>query len=340
MPVLRSGGFVLESGSELTELDIAYETYGTLSPAADNAILVFHGLTSSHIAAGDVTPDKRRGWWDSVIGPGKVFDTDRYFIVSSNMLGSCYGTTGPASRDPATGFPYGPDFPAISFRDIVKAQKRLVDSLGIGTLLAVAGSSFGGYLAFQWAVTCPEAMRAVIALDTAARDIFDSAAVAHDLRVEFEAQPGWHGGRYQGSAGLAAHLTELRVRTLKSYGFEEQLDPALSAEARAATIESLARDWAREFDPMSLVRLWEATAGFDAEAEFAAIQAPVLYILCDNDSWFPASLGRDVTAKLAAAGVDAQFLEIASRHGHYASTEEPHLWSATARAFLDAAASR
>src|SRR5437588_1784743 len=162
--------FKLESGQVLPELTLAYETYGRLAPDGRNAILVTHGFTSSHHAAGKYTvTDPTAGWWDGLIGPGKAIDTDRYFVVSSNMLGSSYGTTAPRSADPATGKPYGPDFPVVTLRDIVTAQKALLDSLGVRHLVAVAGPSFGGYQTFQWAVTFPEHMSGIVPVVTAPR---------------------------------------------------------------------------------------------------------------------------------------------------------------------------
>src|SRR5207244_3854985 len=163
-------GFKLDSGRGLPEMSLAYETYGRLAPDGRNAILVTHGFTSSQHAAGKYSPsDPTAGSWNGLIGPGKAIDTDRYFVVSSNMLGSSYGSTAPRSADPATGKPYGPDFPIITLRDIVTAQKAMLDSLGVRHLVAVAGPSFGGYQAFQWAVTFPDHMSGIVPVVTAPR---------------------------------------------------------------------------------------------------------------------------------------------------------------------------
>src|SRR5262245_61448112 len=148
--------FTLESGATLPELTLAYDTYGTLARDGRNANLITHGFTSHHHAAGGHAGQP--GFWSGLIGPGKTVDTDRYFVVSSNMIGSSYGSTAPRTIDPATGRPYGPGFPAITLRDIVTAQKALLDSLDVRHLVAVAGPSFGGYQAFQWAVTFPDFM--------------------------------------------------------------------------------------------------------------------------------------------------------------------------------------
>ncbi len=148
--------FRLQSGRVLPELTLAFETYGRLAPDGRNAILVTHGFSSSHHAAGRGRDDASPGWWNTLIGPGKPIDTDRHLVVSSNMLGSSYGSTGPRSLDPATGRPYGPAFPDLTLHDIVAAQKALLDALGVRRLVAVAGPSFGGYQAFQWAVSYPD----------------------------------------------------------------------------------------------------------------------------------------------------------------------------------------
>src|SRR5580765_3239338 len=160
--------FKLESGQVLPEMTLAYETYGRLAPDGRNAILVTHGFTSSHHAAGKYSPaDAAAGSWDGLIGPGKTIDTTRYFVVSSNMLGSSYGSTAPRSTNPATGKPYGPDFPDITVRDIVRAQKTLLEGLGVQHLVAVAGPSFGGYQTFQWTVTYPTFMNGAVVVVSA-----------------------------------------------------------------------------------------------------------------------------------------------------------------------------
>lgn len=334
MPVFHARDFALASGETLPELEVAYECYGRLSPAADNAILVTHGLTTSHHAAGAITADRRRGWWSEVIGPGKVFDTDRYCIVSPNMLGSCYGSTGPASVDPRSGRRYGPRFPDIGFEDIVRSQQLLLRSLGVRRLLAVAGSSLGGFQVFQWAVTFPDFMAGVVAMDTGPKDIFDSASAAARLVAEFSREPAWNGGDYYATGGMTEALTALRVGILRSYGFEEQLKTIADAESRERALLETARDWAREFDANSLIVLRRATARYDVEPDLHKIRARLLYVLADSDEIFPAAIGAGVMARLRGAGVDATYLEINSPHGHYATTEEPEKWTPQVRRFL------
>src|SRR5579863_915344 len=231
--------FRLESGEVLPELQLTYETYGKLAPDARNVILVTHGYTSSQHAAG-LDANGEPGWWDGLIGPRKAIDTGKYFVVSSNMLGSSYGSTAPASINPETGKPYGPDFPDYSLVDIVTAQRVLLDALGVKHLVAVAGLSFGGYQAFQWGVTFPDAMRGIVPVVTAP-NAPDSTRMVNDLRARFAEAPGWNGGHHYGNPTMLAFMTELRVATLKRYGIEAELTPRFPDPAkREAAINRLA----------------------------------------------------------------------------------------------------
>jgi homoserine O-acetyltransferase len=329
--------FRLESGDVLAELTLAYERYGRLAADGRNAILVTHGFTSSQHAAGKYSPaDEAAGWWDGLIGPGKVIDTNRYFVVSSNMLGSSYGSTAPASLNPKTGRRYGPDFPDITLRDIVTAQREMLDALGVRHLVAVAGPSFGGYQAFQWAVTYPDAMRGVVAVVTAPRGSGGAEAV-QTLRARLATDPSWNGGWHYDRGGIVETMTTLRVETLQRYGTAEVLartiaDPA----ARDAELRRQAAAWATVFDPNSLVTLRKAAVGFDAERDFARIKAKVLYVISRTDKLFPPSIAPGVMDKLARAGVQASYLEIDSELGHVASGPEWAKWGPAFRDFLEA----
>src|SRR3989454_2668504 len=218
-----ASSFKLESGRVLPELTLAYESYGRLAADGRNAILVTHGFTSNHHAAGKyAATDPTPGWWDGLIGAGKTIDTDRYFVVSSNMLGSSYGSTAPRSVDPATGKPYGPEFPVITLRDIVTAQKAMLDSLGVRHLVAVAGPSFGGYQAFQWAVTFPDHMSGIVPVVTAPKGSGGEQAV-RNLIDQLEKDPNWNGGWYYDRGGGQATLADMRFDTLSRHGFNEAL---------------------------------------------------------------------------------------------------------------------
>ena len=330
-----TGGFTLESGRILPELTLAFETYGRRAPDGRNAILVTHGFTSSHHAAGTYLPtDPVAGWWNGLIGPGKAIDTDRFFVVSSNMLGSSYGSTAPASINPATGKRWGPDFPDITLGDIVGAQKLLLDALGVRRLVLVAGPSFGGYQAFQWAVTYPDFVSGIVPVVTAPKGSGGEAAV-QALLSRFAADPGWNGGWHYDRGGIGATMLALRVETLRRYGVNELLARTYPRqEDRDARLRVLARAWARQFDPNSMLVLRRASVRFDAERDFGKIRAKVLYVLSRTDRLFRPARAPGVMDKLAKAGVEARYVEIDSEFGHTASGPEWAKWAPALREFL------
>lgn len=333
--------FRLANGAAMPEATLAYETYGRLAPpngpnGGGNAVLITHGYTGSHRAAGrNPRNNHQPGTWDGLIGPGKAIDTDRLFVVASNMLGSSYGSTNAASINPATGEPYGPDFPAISIRDIVAAQKLLLDSLGVRHLVAVAGPSYGGYQAFQWAVAHPDFMDAIVPVNTAPWASVNTDKQLAEVTARLAADPEWHGGRYHGKGGAKTALTEIRVETLKRYGIEANLTPRYPDPAeREAAIREVAANWARNWDAHSLIILRRALLGFDTRPDFAKIQAKVLYMLCRTDALFPPKIAPGVMQALADAGVEARFFELDSELGHSSSGPEHAKWSPVLREFL------
>jgi len=280
--------FALADGTVMPEATIAYETYGRLAPDGRNAVLITHGYTGSHHAAGrNPTNGNQPGAWDGLIGPGKAIDTERLYVVASNMLGSSFGSTNAASPNPKTGEPYGPDFPKITVRDIVAAQKALVDSLGIGHLVAVAGPSYGGYQAFQWAVAYPDFIDAIVPVNTAPRATNVERTLA-ELEARLATDPEWQGGRYYGAGGAKTVLTAIRVETLKRYGIEAALAERFpDRPAREAAIRHTAAQWATNWDANSLIILRRALLGFDTMPQFGRIKAKVLYVLCRTDALFP-----------------------------------------------------
>jgi homoserine O-acetyltransferase/O-succinyltransferase len=334
--------FRLQSGVVLKDLAIAYETYGTLDPSGRNAILITHGNTSSFHAAGRYAQghaalgvsEKQIGWWDAIIGPGRAFDTERYFVVSSNMLGGSFGSTGPRTINPATGKPWGPDFPDITLVDMVAAQKALLDSLGVRHLVAVAGPSYGGFLAFDWATHYPDAMDGVVVVvssPTGGKNPKAIQAIVDRLAKD----PHWNGGWYYDQGGIKTTMTDLRVDTLKSYGAEATLageypDPA----ARAAAIRRMAEPWAEHFDGNSLVVQRKAMEFRDDARDFGRIKAKVLYILSSTDKLFPPSIAPGVMGQLHAAGVDATYYELASAKGHSGGTQDAIKFEPALREFL------
>jgi homoserine O-acetyltransferase len=331
------GDFALANGTVMPEATIAYETYGRLAPHGRNAVLITHGYTSGHHAAGRNPANANQpGSWDGLIGPGKAIDTDRLYVVASNMLGSSYGSTNAASINPTTGAPYGPDFPAIALKDIVAAQKALLDWLGVRHLVAVAGPSYGGYQAFQWAVAYPDFIDAIVPVNTAPWASANTDKQLSEMAARLATDPEWHGGRYHGkSGGAKTVLTEIRVDTLKRYGTEANLaarypDPA----ERDRALRLLAANWARNWDANSLLILRRALLGFDTRPDFAKIKAEVLYVLCRTDALFPPKIAPAVMEALGDAGVSARYFELDSELGHSSSGPEHAKWSPVLRAFL------
>jgi homoserine O-acetyltransferase/O-succinyltransferase len=325
------GDLELRLGGRLRGVELAYVTYGRLAPDGRNAILLTHGYTSSHLFADpDVVAE---GSWAGLVGPGRAVDTGRYFVVSSNMLGSSYGSTGPGSLDPATGRPYGPDFPPITLADIVAAQRRLLDRLGVHELVAVIGPSYGGFQAFTWGVEFPDLARALVPVTTSPRT---AGAIDVDaLRRRLAADPGWNGGRYHDTGGIVATMTALRGDTLRRYGVEAALserfpDPA----ARAAALRAMAETWARAFDPHSLMVLGAAANQFDVTPSLSRLRARVLFVLATSDTLFPPSLAPGVMSALAAANVSARYHEIETPYGHLAPGLDAAKWSPALATFL------
>jgi homoserine O-acetyltransferase/O-succinyltransferase len=333
---MNLGSLTLENGQVLSDVTIAYDTYGRLAPDGRNAILITHGYTSNHHAAGRYGPaDSKVGWWDRLIGPGKAIDTARFFVVSSNVLGSCYGTTGPGSLNPATGKPYGPEFPDLTMRDIVVAQREFLIRLGVTHLVAVAGPSLGGRQAFQWAVTYPDFMDGIVAVASSPKGLGKDDAV-HHLMQRLSTDPNWNDGWYYERGGIAPTLTAIRMETLKRYGIEAVIGTDhLSPGQREARIRRQAEAWAREFDAHSLVVLRKASVRFDAQRDFNVIRAKVLYVISRTDQLFPPSMGARVMGRLQAAGVEATYVELDSNFGHLASGREADQWAPALQAFLE-----
>jgi homoserine O-acetyltransferase len=330
------GDLKLRSGEVLPDAKLAYCTYGTLAPDGRNAILLTHGYTSSHLFA-DAGPGSSEGSWGDFVGPGLPFDPQQHFIVSTNMIGSSFGSTAPRSVNPATGKPYGPDFPAYTLADIVTAQRHLLDRLGVKGLIAVAGPSYGGFQAFAWAIEFPDFMRGIVAAVTGLRSPRnDIDATTRRLATD----PHWNGGHYyETPGGIDATMTALRADTLRTYGIEEALaarfpDPA----AREAEIQRQARAWMETFDGHSLIVLGRAANAYDAEPHLSRIKARVLFVLSRTDVLFPPSSAPSTMAALQAAGVDARYAEIDSDQGHLASGLDAKKWLPELRAFMESLA--
>lgn len=349
----------LESGRTLFPVRIAYETYGTLSPAKDNVILVCHALSGdAHVAGwsaesspsaldGFGAEDRRSakaglGWWDTLIGPGKALDTDHYFVVCTNLLGSCRGSTGPASINPTTGEPYGPDFPVITVGDMVRAQRRLMDLLGIEQLLAVIGGSLGGMQALEWAVSYPESVRGCIT--TAATSHLGAQGVAWNAiaRNAIMADPNWQGGRYYGTgrkpdagigvARMVGHITYLSARGVSekfgralqdrdSYSFT-LTEPDFAIESY---LRHQAESFARRFDANSYLHISRALTYFDLarthgggslERALSKAKARFLLISFTSDWLYPSADSQEIEAALCALGKPVEYHNIDVPYGH------------------------
>ncbi|HWD57932.1 MAG TPA: alpha/beta fold hydrolase, partial [Stellaceae bacterium] len=295
--------FRLTNGETMPEAIIAYETYGRLAKDGRNAVLLTHGFTGSHHFAGrNRANGGQPGSWDALVGPAKPIDTDKLFVVASNMLGSSFGSSNAASPNPKTGRPYGPDFPAITIRDIVAAQKALLDSLGVTHLVAVAGPSYGGYQGFQWAVAYPDFMDRIVAVNTAPWASVNTDKQLAEVTAKLASDPNWQGGRYHGHGAPLDALTDIRVETLKRYGADDNLKPRFPDPVeREAAIRRNAAEWAAKWEAQSLIVLRRALLGFDTRPDFARIKARVFYMLCRSDNLFPPKIAPGVMDALAAA---------------------------------------
>lgn len=331
-----TAGFRLQSGTVMPEVTIAYATLGTLAPDRGNAVLITHGNTSGPQII-DPGGSAGEGSWSELVGPGKAVDTNRYFAICPNMLGSSYGSTNAASIDPATGKPYGPRFPDINVSDIVGTQRLLLDHLGIERLVAIVGPSYGGFQALQWAVNYPDAMKGIAAVVTSPLVPRErSEGNVARLLGTLSKDPNWNGGDYYDRGGVRETMTQIRMATLKTYGIETRLKLTMSdpIEIEAAVRDEAAR-WAEGFDANSLIILAKALRGFDVTGQFGRIKSKVLFVLSRTDRLFPPDIAPGVMQGLHAAGVDAHYFLLDSELGHSASGLDAHKWAPRLRQFLD-----
>lgn len=335
---------VLESGERLGPVTLAYETYGTLDAAASNAILILHALSGDAHAAGYHPDQAQPGWWDDCIGPGKAFDTDRFFVICSNVIGGCRGSTGPSSINPARGRPYGLEFPVITIRDMVEAQRHLLDHLGIERLLAVAGGSMGGMQALQWAVSYPERIRACIPLATTARLSPQTIALSEVGRQAIYRDPNWrHGNYYDGPpphAGLAlarmiGHITYLsdqsmhhkfgrRLQQRDRYGYDFATEFAVESylvhKGDAFTQRFDANSYLYVTKAMDYFDLTQGAAGHAlgglAPALAGAREVIFLVVSFTSDWLYPSYQSQEIVRALTQLGADVTYCDIESTWGH------------------------
>jgi homoserine O-acetyltransferase len=351
----------LDCGRELRGVRIAYETYGTLSPARDNVILVCHALSGDAHAAGysrtstgvstrdgfgaddrDGSAGKALGWWDGMIGPGKAFDTDRYYVVSTNLLGGCRGSTGPSSIDPETGRPYGASFPVVTVADMVRAERAFLDELGLPRLAAVAGGSLGGMQAFEWAVLYPDQVDAIVAI--ASTHAIQPQGVAWNAiaRNAIMADPAWQGGNYYGTgrkpdagmgvARMVGHITYLSAASLgtkfaRRLQFADDIrytlrDPEFEVESY---LRYQADAFVKRFDANTYLYTSRALTYFDLARQYGKgsladalrdVRARTLLIAFSSDWLYPPAGSEEIAAALRALGKPVELHVIEAPYGH------------------------
>lgn len=338
--------FAFELGGEIPEFTIRYETYGTLNADKSNAVLICHALTGDHHVAGKHRPsDARAGWWDHFIGEGKAVDTRKYFVICSNCLGGCSGSTGPTSVNPATGDPYGIDFPVLTMRDMVRAQKALVEHLGIRKLHAVIGGSMGGMQTLLWAIEYPDAVANIVAMACAARQNEQAIAFNAVARTAIVEDPNWFGGYYGELGGtgprtglavarMMAHITYLSDLSLTS---KTHRNPRIDLPGgRTATADFLRKitfpidsylhhqgdKFLERFDANSYLYISQATDRFNISSDhsldraLAPVKARVLVIGFSTDWLYPPWQNREIVLALKRTGKDARYAEIEAVNGH------------------------
>lgn len=324
-----AGNFTLESGIVLPGVQLGYETYGELAVDRNNAVLMCHGYTNHPHVTGD-----KAGWWPNLVGPGCAIDTNKYFVICVNMLGSAYGSTGPASINPATGKPYGPDFPDTVIGDLLAAQISLLDHFGIDQLAAVAGFSYGGMLTFEWAHRYSDRMRALIVVASGMRS-WRTPQDIENLRARFAACDGWNGGHYYDNPGsVIAELEKVRAETLTRYGVGKWYSDSIGESAAQVQLTEMAQTWSKQFDANALIGLGHTTFSFDVHTQVSKIKAPLLYVLSNTDLLFGPELAEPAMALLNDAGVDAHYFEIDSPYGHFAPSADWQQWEPVLRDFM------
>ena len=353
---------VLDSGAALARVEVAYETYGELAAAGDNAIFVCHALSGDAHAAGFHPGADRPGWWDNMIGPGRPLDTDRYFVICANVLGGCKGTTGPATADPATGRPYGLGFPLLAVRDLVTVHRALLERLGVGRLLAAIGGSLGGMQALQWALDHPGDLGGALVIAASGRLSAQNIAFSAVAREAIMRDPDFAGGDYYGrdrrpDAGLAlarmiGHITYLSEESMRAkfgrriqdapeprYGFDVDFEVE-------SYLHYQGQSFVERFDANTYLYLSRTMDYFDPFADPVAVQRQVaagdtryLVLSFDSDWRYSTGHAREIAAELRLAGAPVTFREISAPHGHDSFLMPNPDYHRTVAAFVDRLAS-
>jgi homoserine O-acetyltransferase len=341
----------LESGERLGPVTLAYETYGELNENKSNAVLVFHALSGDAHAAGVDADGKNPGWWDSMIGPGRAFDTDRYFVICSNVLGGCKGTTGPSSINPATGAQYALDFPLVTINDMVDAQKRLIDHLGIDKLLTTVGGSMGGMQALSWVIRYPDSLHSAIPIATAIKHSPQQIAFNEVGRQAIMADPHWNSGNYYSGLPPAKGLAVARMIGHITYMSDISMEEKFGRQKKDGTqpfkftadyeVEGYLRyrgdSFVKRFDANSYLYITKAMDNFDATQwrplhdSLQGLKTKVLVIAFKSDWLYPAYQSKEIVKACKRSGIETTYCEVDSTYGHDAFLleveEETHLIS-------------
>jgi homoserine O-acetyltransferase/O-succinyltransferase len=351
--------FTFKSGQVIPGFTLRYETYGTLSATRDNAILICHALSGDHHCAGWHSPqDRKPGWWNNLIGPGRAVDTRRFFVICANVLGGCQGSTGPSSINPETGRPYGVLFPFVTIRDMVRAQKLLLEHLGVLELQGVIGGSMGGMQALLFGIDYPHLVRRVLAMATTARESAQAIAFNEVGRQAIMQDPAWNHGDYPRNSGprvglaiarMMAHITYVSDASMSRKFGRRKKD---SAHADAYTFEPQfevegylryqAQSFINRFDANSYLYITRALDQFDLahafgslEQAFASVEAETLVVGFTSDWLFPPEQNRSLTLALLRAGKRASYAELATDLGHDSFLLESEELYTLVRSFLE-----
>lgn len=352
----------MDAGVVFSPLTIAYQTYGELNAEKSNAILVCHALTGDQHVANTHPITGKPGWWHTMVGPDRPIDTNRYFVIASNVVGGCMGTTGPASLNPTTGRPYGLDLPVVTIKDMVNAQAMLIEHLGIDMLFCVAGGSMGGMQVLQWVASYPDRVFAAMPIATAARHSSQNIAFHEVGRQAVMADPDWRQGRYLEEgviptkglavARMAAHITYLSDEALQSkFGrkLQNRSAPTFSFDADFQ-IENYLRyqgtSFVSRFDANSYLYVTRACDYFDLAADYGGSLAFAFKgaktrfcVVSFNSDWlYPTAASRAIVHALNAGGAPVSFVDIETDRGHDAFLLDTPELIATSKGFLDAAA--
>jgi homoserine O-acetyltransferase/O-succinyltransferase len=347
----------LECGRTLGPIQVAYETYGQLNAERTNAVLICHALTGDAHVAGRHTPtDRKPGWWEIMVGPGKGIDTDKYFVICSNVLGGCKGTTGPSSINPETGRPWGLDFPVVTIEDMVKVQKRLIEHLGIEKLLCVTGGSMGGMQVLEWTVRYPDSVASAIPIATTAR--LNAQSIAFDAvgRNAVLADGNFANGQYHGGPAPDRGLAIARMVGHITYLSEQGMHEKFGRELRGADkysydfgnefsvetyLDHQGRIFVERFDANSYLYITKAVDYYDLaarngtlDAAFRNARAKYLLLSFSSDWLFPPAQSRQIVDALLATGRDVSYSEISSPYGHDAFLLEPEILGRLIGGFL------